>query len=258
MAPTLYQFEHPWHWLTSGQNATAIAVLISFIVSLVTIIVLIRTFVAVNRQAVAADRQAIAAEEQAKVARKQTEVAEEQRLLAERATAAAEEQVKASSAATAVSEAQRVAAEQNAKAAQFQGELIRHQLLAQLRPILVVRLELATPNHGDRYVLQNHGQGVASEISAIFRRVTPLEAIQVSQTILGPQQDADISASLTTLPERGFQIRYKSQDGRNFVTYAEPWDKNPKGFQQVTMETNDNGGWKADPAIPGVPQENPS
>jgi len=72
--PWLYQVLHPWHWLTYGQNAAFLAM----VVNLFAVIVLVRTLSAVNRQAKAAGRQAEAAEAQAVAARKQTEVMDAQ------------------------------------------------------------------------------------------------------------------------------------------------------------------------------------
>lgn len=253
MASPAYQFHHPWHWLTYGENATAVAVFVSFCVGIVTIGVLMRTFVAVKKQAEAADRQARAAEEQANAARKQAEVAEQQRLLAQRATMAAEEQVKASAAATKVSEAHLAAAEESARTAQLQNALIRNQILAQMRPVLVIKKEITEkdfgPRFAERYVVQNHGQGVALDISAAYRR-PPSEPIQITLTILGPGQSAEINASHSDLPKRGLQFRYRSQDGRHFSTYAEPWVNSTKGIQQITIEIDEKGGWLADAPIP--------
>jgi hypothetical protein len=221
--PILYQLRHPWHWLTYGQNATAIAAMASGVIGAVTVAVLARTLIAVNKQATAADRQAKAAEEQAKVARKQTEVAEQQR----------------------------IASEESVKAARLQSALTRHQLLSQLRPFLALKKELSTVGHGERWVIQNHGQGVALDISATLRK-PPLDTIQVSQAILGPDQVAEISGNLLVLPQRGIQIQYRSQDNRYFTTYAEPWVNNPAGLQQIPMERTEKGGWLADPTVPNT------
>ena len=84
-----------------------------------------------NRQAKAADRQAAAAE-----------------------------QVLAAKSATAVSEAQGTATEQGAMAEREHSELIRHQTLANLRPILVIT-ERRLPIGVTAYSVENHGEGVA-------------------------------------------------------------------------------------------------
>jgi hypothetical protein len=41
--PWLYQLRHPWHSLTSGQNATAFGILVATAVNMLAVIVLIRT-----------------------------------------------------------------------------------------------------------------------------------------------------------------------------------------------------------------------
>ena len=186
--PTLYQVCHPWHWLTYGQNAVAFGIFIAAFINLFVAFVLWRTLNAVNKQARAADRQAEAAEAQAVAARKQTEVSEQQRLAAERAASAAEEQVSAAKAASAVSDAQRIATEQAAAAERIQSELIRHQILAKMRPVLTVDKRLNPQNVSSwQFWLENHGTGVALSIKALYRDDghTP---IGLSANILGPDR----------------------------------------------------------------------
>lgn len=228
---------HFWHWLTYGQNATALGVLLATTVNLFAVIVLIRTLLAVNRQAGASDRQAQAAEEQAKAARKQTEVSEQQRIAAERAAVAAEEQVRGAISATAVSEAQRIAAEQAAKAQREHSELIRQQLLANLRPILIVSKR--SDKHGNlEYLVENHGQGIALFIRANYCSRSH-QSMAVAHDILGPNHEAPIKLDWKSFEEAGLQIRYTSQDGRFFTTTA---SANGLDFSQRTFQVDANGG----------------
>jgi hypothetical protein len=228
---------HFWRWITSGQNATALGVVLATLVNLFAVIVLIRTLFAVNRQARASDRQAQAAEEQAKAARKQTEVSEQQRIAAERAADAAEEQVRGAKSATAVSEAQRIAAEQAAAAQREHSELIRQQLRANLRPILIVAKRSDT--HGNlEYIVANHGQGIALSVNANYRNPSH-QSVAVTHDILGPNHEAPITLVWKSFEEAGLQIRYTSQDGRFFATTA---SANGLDFKQKTFEVDANGG----------------
>jgi hypothetical protein len=244
--PWLYQLRHPWHWLTYGQNATGIGVLLATIVNWVTIIVLMRTLSTVNRQAHAADRQALAAEAQAEASRKQTEVSEQQRIAAERAANAAEEQVRAAQSATAVSEAQRVATEAGAKAEREHSELIRQQLLARLRPILVV-VETRHPSGMALFSIENHGQGVALAMKANYRNQTH-EEIPISPDILGPDHSTRIQFRWDELHNNGMQLRYESQDGRFFATVAMPNAKKDD-LTQTSFEIDARGGHLLQPRI---------
>jgi hypothetical protein len=240
-----------WSWFTSGQNATACGILIALLVNIVTVAVLVRTLRAVNRQARAADRQAEAAEAQATVARKQTEVLEQQRMATERAANAAEEQAIAARSATAVADAQRIAAEKGVEAARIQSELTRHEMLARLRPLLVVATR-APQNAGlpDLVYVENHGEGVALEVRVIARRPGATGSIGIAHNILGPSQSALVGADLRDVKREGIQASYESQDGRHFVTVVEPSDS---GFlRQNTFEIDERGGWLGQFKIPEV------
>lgn len=241
--PYLYQLRHPWHWLTYGQNATAFGIFLATAVNLLAVYVLFRTLVTVNRQARAADRQAEAAEAQADAARKQTEVSEQQRIAAERAANAAEEQVRAAQSATTVSEAQRKAAEQAATAEREHSELIRQQLLATLRPILVIA------RHEDSsgavtYLVENHGEGVALSVKASYRGRA--QELFLSLDILGPNHSAVTALLPKSFEADGVDVRYQSQDGRFFVTTAFG-----KGLEvrQTTIEVDAKGGHLPQPRI---------
>jgi multidrug efflux pump subunit AcrA (membrane-fusion protein) len=241
----LYQFRHPWHWLTYGQNATACGIILATLVNLLAVYVLFRTLAAVNRQAQATTRQAEAAEAQASAARKQTEVLEQQRLAAERAANAAEEQVRAAQSATAVSEAQRKAAEQAATAEREHSELIRHQTLASLRPILaIVKRDDGRGNM--EYLVENHGEGVALAVKANYRGRNTQD-IFISHDILGPNRSTVIALNWETLQANEMQVRCESQDGRFFVTTALA-----KGLElrQTAFEVDANGGALTQTRIP--------
>jgi hypothetical protein len=243
--PYLYQLLHPWHWLTYGQNAMALGVLLATLVNLLAVLVLIQTLLAVNRQAKAADRQAEAAEAQAAAARKQTEVSEQQRLAAERAATAAEEQVLAAKSATAVSEAQRIAAEQAAMAEREHSELIRQQTLANLRPILVIIGERHSSGMMIHFI-ENHGEGVALVLKASYRG-GELQDIAISADILGPNHRTYFAFRWEALKQYGMQVRYESQDGRFFVTVVSVENDE---LRQNTLEVDANGGALSHPRIP--------
>jgi multidrug efflux pump subunit AcrA (membrane-fusion protein) len=242
--PWLYQLRHPWHWLTYGQNATAFGIILATAVNLLAVYVLFRTLVTVNRQAQAADRQAEAAEAQAAAARKQTEVSEQQRIAAERAANAAEEQVEAAKSATKVSEAQRIATEQGAMAEREHSELIRQQLLATLRPILVITKHDEGGGNME-YRVENHGEGVALAVKANYRG-RGLQDIYISHDILGPSQSAVTALRWETFQADGMQVRYESQDGRFFVTTA---FANGLELRQTAFEVDANGGYLNQPRI---------
>jgi hypothetical protein len=237
-----------WGWITSGQNATALGILVAVVINTATIYVLVRTLRAVNKQAIAADRQAEAAEAQANAARLQTEVFEKQKIAAERAAIAAEKQAQAGEYASAVAEAQRIATERAAEAARIQSELTRHDILAKLRPVLVVtRRQHPTPGYGDLPYLENHGSGVAIDVKVSPRRGNSNRKIPIEHNILGPSQAALIKIENPVFRAEGIQAFYDSQDGRHFVTIAEP---NENDLVQNTFEIDSKGGWLAQDEIP--------
>jgi hypothetical protein len=228
--PILYGVCDLWNWLTYGQNAVALA----WIVNIFTIVVLIRTLRAINKQATAA-------EDQAGAARKQTEVLEQQRIAAERAAEAAEKQALAAQSATAVADAQRIAAEHGAEAARIQSELTRNDMLNKLRPILVV-VRRAHPASGYAEViyLENHGAGVALDVTVSPRQPNMARSIGIAHNTLGPGKDAFIiGIDLPALKREGLQAIYQSQDGRNFITVVEPFQDDL--FSQKTFQINEKG-----------------
>lgn len=200
---------HPWHWLTYGQNATALGMVLATAVNLLAVVVLVRTLSAVNRQAQAADRQA----------------------------KAAEAQVLAAQSSTAVSKAQRLATEQGAMAEREHSELIRQQTLANLRPILVF-VKGVDKLGGWEYFLENHGAGVAISLKANYRGQSH-QAIPLAHDILGQNHRATIALVWDIFQQEGMQVCYESQDGRSFVTTA---SANNYDFKQTTFEVDAKGG----------------
>lgn len=214
--PWLYQLRHPWHWLTYGQNATACGIVIATAVNLLSVIVLIRTLSAVNRQTRASDRQA----------------------------AAAEEQVSAAKAASAVSDAQRIAAEEGAKAEREHSELIRQQLLASLRPMLVITKRDDGRGNITHFV-ENHGAGVALSVKIGYRGKS--EELFLSHDIIGPDHNATTLLNPKNFEIDGVVLRYQSQDGRFFATTA--FGKSGLEVRQSTIEVDDKGGHLPQPQI---------
>jgi hypothetical protein len=245
-----------WCWITNGQNATAVGVIAATILSVFTAFVLLRTLNAINRQAIASDRQAEAAESQALAARKQTEVSEQLRLASERAALAAEEQVRAAIASSAVSDAQRKATEDSARAERAHSELIRHQILAQLRPVLVFGVRPhPTQGGANQTYVENHGMGVSLNIKIrlFMLQATQMPKIQdlkVEINVLGPNRLAIFSYNQKEALNGTIQVSYDSLDGRHFVTTAQV--SGPAFQEQKPFEVNEQGGWLAEPTIPSV------
>lgn len=195
-----YQILHPWHWLTYGQNASAAAILVSAIVNLATVIVLIRTLVAVNRQAVASDRQA----------------------------KAAEEQVKSAKAATLVSEEQLKAARDSAAAEREHSDFLKLQHLAALRPVLVFQKRITSSHTATEIV--NESEALALDISLWNGKPdAPESKGVVGKVILGAGSTSWLrgidygavvneSGRFVSAPERPIFAKYRSQDGRWFIT----------------------------------------
>jgi hypothetical protein len=204
---------HLWH--IYGPNATAIGVLITAILNVITLLVLIRTLVAVNAESKAATRQA----------------------------QAAEQQVIAAKAASATSEAQRRATEESAAAEKEHSELIRQQLLASMRPVVIVIRDSIPGIIGQHYFVQNHGSGVALDIKGRYLTMN-LPPFSVAHSILGAGQRALLIIHAKTLEEEGCEIRYRSQDGRRFITRATK--TNGPSLVQETYEAGEN--WEVKPA----------
>jgi hypothetical protein len=245
-----------WSWITNGQNATAIGVIAATLLSAFTAFVLLRTLNAINRQAKASDRQAEAAESQAIAARKQTEVSEQLRIVSERAALAAEEQVRAAIASSAVSDAQRKATEDSAKAERAHSELIRHQIFAQLRPVLVLGARPHPTQGGaiETYI-ENHGMGIALNIR--IKLLMPegsttqrTQDLTPDTDVLGPSRRALFYYNYRESLYGKIQVNYDSLDGRHFVTTAKV---SGSAFQeQKPFEVNERGGWLPEPTIPSV------
>jgi hypothetical protein len=217
--PHLYQFSHPWHWLTYGQNAEALGVILAAILSILSIIVLARTLRAINKQALAADKQATAADEQ----------------------------VLAAKSATAVSDAQRIAAEASASAERAHNELIRIQLLNEMRPVIVIgKRPHPTMTGSMQIIASNHGSGVALNITMNYMDGAR-DSISISQNILGPGQSMNFVLDMTRVQLIGFQLRYFSQDGRLFATTVRLHNQE---FFSEALEINTKGGWIKPPSIP--------
>jgi hypothetical protein len=195
-----YQVFHPWHWLTYGQNAQAAAILVSACVNLVTVAVLIRTLIAVDLQARASRRQAQAAEEQVKSAKAATQVSEEQ-LKAARESAAAERE---------------------------HSDLLRQQYLAALRPVLVFQKRISPPFTFVELV--NESNALALEVSLWNGSLDALGAKGiVGKVILGAGSSSSLKGikygeaeydkgKLISAPEAPLFAKYRSQDGRWFIT----------------------------------------
>jgi multidrug efflux pump subunit AcrA (membrane-fusion protein) len=240
--PILYQLTHWWHWLTYGQNGATLGILLAVLVSALSVYVLFKTLGAVNRQAIASDRQAGAAEAQAAAARKQTEVAEQQRLVAERAANAAEEQLEAARAASKLAELQVNAARDSAMAEREHSDLIRRQALASLQPVLVFSGGPIKENPSySRFYFENHGFGMALEVKVTTRK-SPIREIGILHDIIGPGRTTDVNVDAAGIKRDGLQAKYKSLDGRRFVTVLEP---NQDRFTQTSFQVNDKGGWIA-------------
>lgn len=234
----LHQLERAWHWFTYGQNAEGVGVICATAVGITSIVVLIYTLVAVNRQAAAATAQAEAA-------RKQTEVSEQLRVVAERSASAAEEQVAAAKSSADASDAQRRATEASAAAERAHSELIRHQLLASLRPVLILTRR---PNalHQWDYFVENHGQGIAIEAAMSYRK-SPMDGINLAQTIVGAGRSARAALDERRLMGDSAQINYQAEDGRCFVTIVNLLDQE---LNQQMFQTDERGGWILPDPIP--------
>jgi hypothetical protein len=209
----MYQVLHPWHWLTSGRNATAFGIVLAAALNLATIVVLTRTLRAVNKQATAADRQA----------------------------EAAEEQVTAAASATAVSKAQLSAAEESARAEREHSDLIRQQLLAALRPVIVIGRQPHPAQAGtQQYFAANHGEGLALEVVCQYAD-TPADHVPLMLNIIGRNAKSIFSLDMSHARKAGLQLKYRSQDGRYFLTKVEV--TSGEDCEHETFEVNNLGGF---------------
>lgn len=201
-----------WQWLSdNASQLQALGTLLSVLIACVTVPVLVAAWRA-------ASRAATAAQDQASAARKLIEVSEAQRIAAERGAIAAEQQVASAVAATAVSEQQLIAARDSAAAEREHSDLIRTQMLASLRPVLVFT---RTANKGsDELALHNQSTGIASGIEASYGTLFDVKGpIGLSQTIVGPGSKAPISyLDFQRIKDENAFARYQSEDGRQFVT----------------------------------------
>jgi hypothetical protein len=191
----LYQLCHPWHWLTYGQNATALGILFATSVNVFSVFVLTRTLRSINRQALAADRQAQAAEAQAVAA----------------------------NALKAVSEAQTAASERAAKMAEDANILAGKQMLAQMLPLLVLQREDMTVIGSKdfiSYLVQNQGSGTAQHVAWWYGRLSqqPRFDGQISSSLIGAGYSAKVELNWERIQREWLTIAYDSMDGRGFIT----------------------------------------
>ena len=90
------------------------------------------------------------------------------------------------------------------------------------------------------YFAANHGQGVALDLVCSYRN-TPTESLPLVQNILGAGQKALLGLHLQRAMAAGLIVRYKSQDGRSFVTNVKVGAG--QDFVQETFEVDDKGGF---------------
>jgi hypothetical protein len=242
-----------WCWLTANSEALeSFAALVGVTLSALTIIVLIVTWRAIKAQADAAKALT-------DVAKKQTDLAEQQRVVSERATLAAEKQAEAAIASSAVSEAQRKATEDAARAERVHSELTRHQILSQLRPVLVFgNKPHATMGGSTITFVENHGEGIALNIRVqiIQRAKEPLRDVHVGVNVLGPNKSAEFLYDYRNTVDGRIQARYDSFDGRHFVTAATVTGQN--FMEQKPFEVDEKGGSTPEAPVPDIdsPEDN--
>jgi hypothetical protein len=216
-----------WCWLTANSEALlTLAALVGAILSVVTIFVLIVTWRAIKAQADAANAL----------------------------TDVANKQLVAAVASSAVADAQRKATEDAANAERAHSELTRHQILAQLRPVLVFGIKLH-PTMGGSIItfVENHGEGIALNIRVqIVQRTTkePWKEVQVGVNVLGPNKNAEFSYDHRNTVDGRIQARYDSLDGRHFETTA---TVNGQNFmEQKPFEVDERGGWTPESPVPNI------
>jgi hypothetical protein len=69
MGPITYQILHPWHWLTFGQNSSAVQAVGAIVFGVASIVIAIFSLLYLISATTAAQRQAVAADTQAAIAR---------------------------------------------------------------------------------------------------------------------------------------------------------------------------------------------
>lgn len=250
-----------WYWLSANSEALgSLVAAVGLLLSAVTIWVLFVTWRSIRAQAEAARALTVVAKEQADAAKKQTEVAEQQRVASERVALAAEKQVEAAIGSSAVAEAQRKATEEAARAERVYSELTRHQILAQLRPVLVFGSK-PHPTMGASTItfVENHGEGIALNIKLQLDRPNshPMERmkeIYVGLNLLGPNKSAEFSYDYRNTNEGMMYARYDSLDGRFFVTKAVV--QSQSFGKQESFQLNANGGWTPEPPVPAIDPPN--
>lgn len=153
---------------------------------------------------------------------------------AHHAASAASEQAAAAKALTEVSKAQLAAAERAAAAERVHSELIRQQTLASLRPVLAFSRRTSSSGFVGWTVLENQSGALALEVSAYNGSPeNPGKPISVSPTTMAPGTEAHLEgidwgppqkdpAGQPTYPSSiPVFARYRSQDGRQFVTIVD-------------------------------------
>jgi hypothetical protein len=144
---------------------------------------------------------------------------------ANRQARAAEAQADAARALMAVSEAQTRAAEVAAGLASIANQLTRTQMLAQMRPILVlVQDPLRRAGIVDKmnYFIRNQGPGAAQHVTWWYGkgRAWPRFEQRISSTLIGSGHDAEIALDWNQLSSAWVTVSYDSLDGQRFLTSA--------------------------------------
>lgn len=111
-------------------------------------------------------------------------------------------------------------------------------MLAHLAPVLVIgtrsnRLSLTEP------YIENHGEGAAFDVSPVYR--ADQQNIQIAQNIIGPQRSAILNADWKIAEKMGIEVKYKSQDGRYFLTVLEAEDARGPALRQSIIEIDSVG-----------------
>jgi len=138
---------------------------------------------------------------------------------------AAEAQAEAARALTIVGKAQTAAAEIAAQLALKANELTRIQMLARMRPILVmVQDPLRRAGTADKmnYFIRNQGPGAAQHVAWWYGRPNrpPRFDQRVSSSLIGSGHDAEIVLNLDQVAHDEVTISYDSLDGQGYLTFV--------------------------------------
>lgn len=153
---------------------------------------------------------------------------------AEAQATAADAQVKAAHAATGLAEEQLKAALDSAAAEREHSALIKEQLLASLRPVLVFEWRL-NGNLPTLFLRNQSPTAFAFEVVVSHRSREDRVPVFVSQSILGPAAEGIVQISTRQLQDGSLIAQYRSADYRTFITTAHPADQG--GFTQSTEQT---------------------